>query len=355
MGVNMIVKKKIVCIIAALLFVISACVGGYYFFKRPYFSVIVCSYNYGHFLPQTIDSVLKSSYQNFELIVVNDGSTDKTSEVLNKYRNHPKITIIEHENQGLSLSRNKAMKLAKGKYFWFVDADDWIDRKALEKLYEKTKGKDIDLVSFYTCAVSANGNFLGMGGYDMLPRKLENNPDRIYTIDNLTTGDIKSYPVTSGKQIYKREFVQKNQIEFPARTLFEDDVFFLNNIFAGAKISALQSTLYYKRSHGTAITADKPKHFDSYMRICRFIWERTHKYPQHEEKATDISNWYIGGIIGRWNTLNEERKYKFYPDLLLWKEFMDSQPDNEDWKKKKEWFNAFLTHPDVQKYSSKSN
>ena len=137
-------------LIKLFLIVVCCITLTFHFTKKPYFSIIVCSYNYGHYLSQTIDSVLNSTFKSYELIVVNDGSTDKTSEVLKKYKDHPQITIIEHENMGLSLSRNKAMKLAKGKYFWFVDADDWIDQKALERLYKKTKKYPVDMVSFYT-------------------------------------------------------------------------------------------------------------------------------------------------------------------------------------------------------------
>ena len=336
-----------------LLIAISCCAFIFYFLKKPYFSIIVCSYNYGHFLEQTVESVLNSTFKNYELIIVNDGSTDNTSEILKKYQYHPKITIIEHENMGLSLSRNKAMKIAKGKFFWFVDADDWIDKKALSTLYKKTKGTQLDMVSFYTGGVSSNGTFLGVGGYDKLPYPLEISPNIIHGIDSLTTWDIFNYPVTSGKQIYRREFIQKNKIEFPARTLFEDDVFFLHTIFAGAKISAIPSVLYYKRGHSSAITADKPKHFDSFVRICMYIWNRTHLFPQHNEKATVVSNSYISSIPARWNTLTQERKYKFYPELLKFKRFADNQPDDDYWKDKKIWFDEFLFSPDVDKFKSR--
>ena len=199
-GFFMTKKKKIVVFISGIVFCLMW-VGGilsYNLLKKPYFSIIISSYNYGHYLPQAIDSVLNSSYQNFELIVVNDGSTDKTSEILKQYKNHSKITIIEHENQGLSLSRNKAMKIAKGKYFWFVEADDWIDKNALKRLYDKTKKDDYDIVSFYTCGVNSNGLILGMGGYDMLPSKLENNPDNIFTVQELSVWDMMSYPLVTG-------------------------------------------------------------------------------------------------------------------------------------------------------------
>ena len=333
--------------------VICCTVLTYNFTKKPYFSVIICSYNYGHFLPQTIDSVLDSTFKNYEIIVVNDGSTDKTSEILKQYKDHPKITIIEHENMGLSLSRNKAMKIAKGKYFWFVDADDWIDKRALEQLHLKSLISNPDIVSFYTGPVNATGQFRGLSGYDKLPYRLELSPHSIHTINDFSPGEIMSYPVTSGKQIYRREFIQKNNIEFPAKTLFEDDVFFLHTLFSNARITSISRVLYYKRAHAAAITASKPKYFDSYTRICRYIWERTHINPEHKMKATIISNVYIDGIPARWNWMNDELKYKFYPDLVKFKEFADQQPDDAYWKNKKQWYSEFLNSPDVQKYKEK--
>ncbi len=337
-----------------LLLIATCCVIiSFHFLKKPYFSIIICSYNYGHFLSQTIDSVLDSTFKDYELIVVNDGSTDKTSEILKKYKNNPKITIIEHENMGLSLSRNKAMKIAKGKYFWFVDADDWIDNKALEILHKKTSEETMDMVSFYTGRVNEKGHFLGIGGYDRLPTRLEMNPHDIHTVEDFSAGELSGYPVTSGKQIYRREFIQKNNIEFPPRTLFEDDVFFFHTLFSDARIGSISRVLYYKRGHSQAITADRPKHFDSYTRIARYIWERTHLNPKHQEKATLISNMYIEGVPARWRWVREDLKYKFYPDLVKLKEFFDAQPDDDYWKNKKEWYNDFLNSPEIQKYKEK--
>ena len=343
-------KSMFIKITLIVICMITLC---FHFTKKPYFSIIVCSYNYGHFLPKTIESVLSSTFKSYELIIVNDGSSDKTSEILKQYKSNPKIKIIEHENQGLSLSRNKAMKIAKGKYFWFVDADDWIDHKALERLYKKTKNKNIDIISFCIGSVNASGKFIGSYGYNRLPLRFELTPSEVYTVEDFEAGEILGYPVTSGKQIYRREFIQKNGIEFPAKTLFEDDVFFLHTLFENAKISAIKQILYYKRGHNAAITSDKSKYFDSFTRIARYIWERTHLNPKQQEKATSVSNSYIKSVPARWNWLNDERKYKFYPDLIKLKEFFDNQPDDEYWVETKAWYNDFLNDPEVEKYKQR--
>lgn len=348
-------KKKsiIVFIIISIIALMSVAGAFFHYNKKPYFSIIISSYNYGKYISQTIDSVLNSTFKDFELIVINDGSTDNTSEILKTYQNNKKITIIEHENQGLSLSRNKAMKIAKGKYFWFVDSDDWIDNDALLTLYHKTKDTDLDLISFYTYQINHMKNQNSIDGYSNLPRRLNNAPDETYTISDLSEYDLISYPVTSGKQIYRREFVQKNNIEFPPKTIFEDDVFFLHNIFAGAKISAVKKALYYKRKHSSAITADTPKHFGSYIKICQEIWDRTHQYPSHNDKATFISNIYIYNIPLRWSWLTPERKYEFYHHLISMQNYLNNKPNTPEWNEKRDWFNKFLDSPFVSPYKPK--
>ncbi|MFL6183180.1 MAG: glycosyltransferase family 2 protein, partial [Actinomycetes bacterium] len=92
-------------------------------------SVIIPSYNHAHYLGQAIGSVLSQSYRNFEIIVVDDGSTDETSEVASRYE---RVRIVRQENRGLSGARNRGLREAKGEYVVFLDADDKLLPGALE-------------------------------------------------------------------------------------------------------------------------------------------------------------------------------------------------------------------------------
>lgn len=91
-------------------------------------SVIVNAYNEEKHIKKCIDSIINQNYKNIEIIVVNDGSTDNTLNILNSY-NEPRLKIISHENKGLSLSRNDGIDNAKGKYIYFLDADDFIEAR----------------------------------------------------------------------------------------------------------------------------------------------------------------------------------------------------------------------------------
>lgn len=111
-------------------------------------SVILPVYNNEHFLPRSIDSVLEQSYSNIEVILVDDGSTDNSGKICNEYTKKDKrIKVIHKKNGGLSDARNIGMKQASGEYIMFVDADDWMPKDAVEKLYDAIVKNGADLSS----------------------------------------------------------------------------------------------------------------------------------------------------------------------------------------------------------------
>ena len=95
--------------------------------KHSYVEFFTLTYDDMH-LPY-IDSILHRTYQNFELIVINDGSKDNTLEKLKKYINKNKIVIISIENNGVSNARNLGIKNSKGDYICFIDSDDWVEKE----------------------------------------------------------------------------------------------------------------------------------------------------------------------------------------------------------------------------------
>ncbi len=110
-------------------------------------SVIMPVYNVEEFLEEAIESVLNQSFQELELILVNDGSTDNSSTICEKYVEEDKrIKYIEQKNSGVSIARNKGLSLAEGEYIFFMDSDDTIDSDFLKTSYETAKKEDSDIV-----------------------------------------------------------------------------------------------------------------------------------------------------------------------------------------------------------------
>jgi len=121
-------------------------------------SIIVPTHNRVEKLKRALDSILKQTYSEIEVIVVDDGSTDSTWDVLKKYQEKDKrIIAIHQENKGASVARNVGIQKATGTYVNFVDDDDFIEKDIIEKLVEKIKKEKVDLLR-YNCYYSTNRN-----------------------------------------------------------------------------------------------------------------------------------------------------------------------------------------------------
>ncbi len=114
--------------------------------EMPTISIIIAVFNNEQYLPACLDTVLAQTYSDWELILIDDGSTDGTGSVCDKYaKTDPRISVIHQENQGLSDSRNKAMRLARGKYIGFIDGDDLIVPDMYKVLYQTINESDSDI------------------------------------------------------------------------------------------------------------------------------------------------------------------------------------------------------------------
>lgn len=113
----------------------------------PYISVIIPVYNCSQYISRCLQSILKSSYSDFEIICIDDGSTDDSINILNNFVVlDSRIRIVHQDNQGVSAARNKGMSLASGKYIAFIDSDDWIHHQYLEILLNIAEKYQADIV-----------------------------------------------------------------------------------------------------------------------------------------------------------------------------------------------------------------
>ena len=100
-------------------------------------SIIIPVYNVEKYLHECLDSIINQTFTDIEIICVDDGSTDKSSEILEEYEQKDKrFTVISQPNKGVSAARNRGMQQAKGKYIMFVDSDDWLAHNACEQAYK---------------------------------------------------------------------------------------------------------------------------------------------------------------------------------------------------------------------------
>ena len=126
----------------------------------PLVTIYITNFNYGLYLNESIKSVLNQTYQNYELIIIDDGSTDN-SKVIEKFRHLKNVKIIFQKNKGLNFANNIALKLSKGKYITRLDADDWLDENFLQVMVSNLK-KDpkIGMIFCNYYLVDKNGSII---------------------------------------------------------------------------------------------------------------------------------------------------------------------------------------------------
>lgn len=183
-------------------------------------SIIIPFYNAEHSIRECLDSLLKQTFADFEIILVNDGSQDATAEVLQKYLNKDqRLRYFYQENAGPSMARNKGIKEASGQYLAFIDADDWVTPEYLEKLIEPMLATETDLVcgGYY----EVNPKFpQGLQLHDFSEKRFHQNINKEEYLANLFQG-------VSGvlwAKLFKKEIFLNNNIQLHPELRFSEDL-----------------------------------------------------------------------------------------------------------------------------------
>lgn len=186
-------------------------------------SIIVPVYNSENTIRKCVDSILNQTYQNIEILLINDGSTDKSLQVIS-HLNDERIIVIDKKNEGVAKTRNLGIKKATGKYIMFIDNDDFIDKDYIEKYYTSIE-EGFDLV---------------IGGY-----KRVNQDNKIIYSQSIKDYKWSKYIIVSPwARIIKKEFLIKNNIEFLSYKIGEDVYFSLLMYSYNPKIKIIDYTGY---------------------------------------------------------------------------------------------------------------
>lgn len=173
-------------------------------------SMIVPVYNVEIYLRKCLDSLVNQSFKDMEIIVVNDGSTDSSNEIIQEYAHqYHNIKVIQKTNGGLSSARNLGVKISQGEYIGFVDSDDYIEEKMIEVMYNKAISKDFDLVM---C------DFNEIHDDSILPYTCHLSED-LFSKDDIKKHMVDYYP-SAWNKLYKRWIF--DVVQFKEGIWFED-------------------------------------------------------------------------------------------------------------------------------------
>lgn len=208
-------------------------------------SIIVPVYNAKLSIHKCIKSILEQTNKNFELILVNDGSSDNSGEICDNYALKDNRVIVKHkQNQGVSSARNLGLEIATGEYIMFVDSDDWIEKRALEILIKHMAVNDSDTVIFGLIKSLVSNKKVIKSEYNGYYKKLEINmsdlmENFIYYLDSVGMQPSWMY-------LFKASIISKHKLNFDEEmVLYEDFNFNLRYLKHCNKISFIPDALYH--------------------------------------------------------------------------------------------------------------
>lgn len=204
-------------------------------------SIIIPVYNGEKYIERCIKSVINQTYSNIEIILINDGSTDNTLNIIKKYMNKEKrIILIDKLNEGVSAARNQGIKKATGKYICFCDADDMYDEKYIEIMYNTIKEKKTDVVRCNFKVIDNNNKYLEKGNVLHLSNKVigkENIKEEVLPL--CLEGKL---PCFSYLLMIKKEALK---VEYPIDiAMMEDVVFYIKLLLSIKNIYIIDNTIY---------------------------------------------------------------------------------------------------------------
>ena len=227
-------------------------------------TVIVPIYNVEQYLRECLDSVISQTLADIEVICVNDGSIDKSQEILNEYSwKDARIKIINQINQGAYAARNAAIDIAQGDYLCFIDPDDYYpDKFVLENLY---------IAAINNNALICGGEFQENKSGTIIKEWSGNLSQYSFKKDGMVR--YKDYQFEYGfhRFIYKTEFIKKNKLYSPQLSYYEDPVFFVNSMTRAKEFYALNRVTYSYRTGHKTVTWNYKKVLDLLKGIYRIL------------------------------------------------------------------------------------
>jgi cellulose synthase/poly-beta-1,6-N-acetylglucosamine synthase-like glycosyltransferase len=261
-------------------------------------SIIVPAFNAGHEITRTIESVLYQDLEGIELIVVDDGSTDDTFDVARAAVEHSTVAgrIIRQENSGVSAARNIGLEEAMGHYVLFLDADDFIARKCLSKLYGKAESCNADIV------------FCGWDRVDATGALLESYDQRYQYFEEPITGRQaivemlrKHAWICTGSGLYRKDLLDEHCIRFTVGcTGGEDTEFTLKAVFHAKRLASVSEALsnYVQRPKGHSLKLDvaEKRGLDSLSAHYRLM-EYLERQGAEQELVSIMESYVVGWML----------------------------------------------------------
>lgn len=268
-------------------------------------SIIVPVYNKEKYLEKCLESLIHQSFKNIEVICVDDGSSDNSFNILQKYsKKDSRIKIIRQDNHGPGHARNQGLKKAMGKYVAFIDADDWVELDTIEILYHNAIQNNSDLVLFNAIEYLPN---------DKTRRRIyyKNDINGTFNFHQRKGIVMNSYLIVCTK-LHNLDFIMDNEITFSDSGLFEDVFFHVKSMIKAEKVSYVNKILYnYRRTeiNTRQSNSTKSKKSLAFMDVLENIKTLLIEEGIYKELEVNYHNFKLKELKNLYNNSDEKEKF----------------------------------------------
>lgn len=286
------------------------------------YSIIVPAYNTEEYIDKCLKSIFSNTYKNFEVIIVNDGSTDKTEDIINKYiKKYDNIIYIKQKNMGLSLARNNGVKKATGDCLLFIDSDDYVEKNLLENI-----NKDIDDLDVlrYQLNMVFNDKIIPYGEKEF---NVTNGIDAFEKIVRYKFIEMAALYVINRKYYLDNNFMFEKDV-------YHEDYGLLPLVIATAKkVKSINYLGYnYVQRDGSIMSSNDTEKMKKKMDDMLFLFTKAIKYLDNIPNSQNVKSFYANSIIDKYNSLSDELKKEYIKKIKDLK--IISYLSNDNFKRK---------------------
>lgn len=296
---------------------------------KPLVSVIVPAFNAEETIAKCLQSILKQSFKNIEIITVNDGSNDNTPSLISLFAKYDsRVKLINQENKGLYAAREAGFETAQGKYILYVDSDDYIDKFLIEKSVNKIKEVNADVVIFGAFTVKNEKIFKGTYSINKIPAEYK---EKFLTRKDYENNLFQFFP-TAWCKLYRKDFLVRNNIKFQPLRDGEDQLFYIHTMLTAERICILDENLYYyTKNRKGSITFGSKKSVSPVLNF--FASEKLSETLNLKEKfITQLINKFFSKSLSWYGRCDKNFKNEFYQKLKEFKNYLDKHYPAGWWK-----------------------
>ena len=286
-------------------------------------SVVIPVYNVEDYLEECLDSVVNQTFKNIEIICVNDGSTDNSLNILNKYsKKDSRIKIINQENSGVSHARNKGLEVSRGNYVCFLDSDDYLELNALQEVHNISEINSLDICLFKLINFDEKTHKQFTEEYFDMSFLKKKYGTEVFNHEKIGK-DIFWISVTPHSKLFRRNVI--SQLKFPEGLIYEDNVFFTQAMLKAKRVLLYDKYLYNRRIRLNSITHSYDEKCIDWIEIYNLLIDMTNDSGFYEEYKSVMFEKAIFSSYNIFKELSEEFKQNFF--LKLKKDYENKQSE----------------------------